>query len=34
MNRVKEANIKIPTYCFFDVMINMKNLDPNKINVD
>ena len=34
MNNVKEINIKNRTYCFFDDMINMKNLDLNEIKID
>ena len=34
MNSVKEINIKNCTYYFFDDMINIKNLDPNKIKID
>ena len=34
MNRVKELIIKNNTDCFFDDMINIKNLDPNKIKID
>ena len=33
MNGVKEINIK-HTYYFFDDTITIKNLDPNKINID
>ena len=33
MKRVKEIDIKNCTY-FFDHMINIKNLDPNKIKLD
>ena len=34
MNNVKEMNVKICTYYFFDDMINIKTLDPNKIKID
>ena len=34
MNSVKQIDIKICTYCFFDDMINIKNIDPNKIKID
>ena len=34
MNNVKEINIKNRTYCFFDDMINMKNLDLNEIKIE
>ena len=33
MNSVKELDIKY-TYYFFDDTITIKNLDPNKINID
>lgn len=33
MNNVKEINVKNGTYCYFNSMINIKNLDPNKIKV-
>ena len=29
-NKFKDINIKNRTYYFFDDMINIKNLDPNK----
>ena len=34
MNCVKETDIKNRRYYFLDDMINIKNLDPNKINID
>ena len=34
MNSVKEIDIKNCTYYFFNDMINIKNLDPNKIKID
>ena len=34
MNSVKEIDIKIRTYYFFDDTINVQNLDLNKIKVD
>ena len=34
MNSVKEIDIENCTYYFFDEIINMKNLDLNKINID
>lgn len=34
MNSVKEINAKNRTYCFFNDMINLKNLDTNKIKID
>ena len=33
MNSVKENDIKNRTYYFSDDMINLKNLDPNKIKI-
>ena len=30
-NKVKEIDIKSCTYCFFDNIIKIKSLDPNKI---
>ena len=30
-NKGKEIDIKSCTYCFFDNIIKIKNLDPNKI---
>ena len=33
MNSVKEIVIGNCTYYFFDGIINIKNLDPNKINI-
>ena len=34
MNSVKEINAKNRTYYFFNDMINLKNLDTNKIKID
>ena len=34
MNSVKEVNVKNINYYLFDNMINIKNLDPNKIKID
>ena len=34
MDSKKEIHIKNCTYYFFDDMINVKVLDPNKINID
>ena len=34
MNSVKEIVIKNRMHHFFDDMINIKNLDPNKIKID
>ena len=33
-NKLKEINIKNYTYYFYDNIINIKNLDPNNINID
>ena len=33
-NKVTGIDIKKPTYSFFDDIINMKKVDPNKIEVD
>ena len=33
-NKFKEIDIKNRTYYFFHDMINIKNLDPNKIKID
>ena len=33
-NDLKEINIKNRTFYFFDDLINIKNLDPNKIKID
>ena len=33
-NKFKYLVIKIPTFSFFDNMINRKNLDPNKIKIN
>ena len=34
MNSVKEINVKNNTHNCFDEMINIKNLNPNKIKMD
>ena len=34
MRSIKEINIKIQTYNFFDNMINIKNFDPNLLKID
>ena len=34
MNNVKEIAVRTPTYFFLNGMINIKNLDPNKIKID
>ena len=34
MNSLKEINIKNCTSYFFNDMINIRNLDPNKIKID
>ena len=34
MNSLKEISIKHRRYYFFEDMINIKNVDPNKIEVD
>ena len=34
LNSVKETDIKNCTNYFFDNMIDIKNLDPNKIKID
>ena len=34
MNSVKEINVKNRTYYFCDNMINIKNLNSNKIKMD
>ena len=33
-NKLKEIDIKNCTYYFFDDVINIRNLDPNKIKID
>ena len=33
-NKIKETDLKNRTYYFFDDMINIKNLDINKIKID
>ena len=32
-NKVKDIDIKICTYYFFDDIINVKNFDPNNIKI-
>ena len=34
MNSLPEISIKNDTHYFFDDMINIKNIDPNKIKAD
>ena len=34
MNSVPEIDIKNRMYCFFNDMINIKNLDPDKGKID
>ena len=33
-NKFKDIDINKHTYSFFDDMISLKNLDPNKIKID
>ena len=33
-NKLKDIDIKNHAYSFFDDIINIKNLDPNKIKTD
>ena len=33
-NKIKETDVKICTCYFFDGMIDIKNLDPNKIKIN
>ena len=33
-NKVKEIEIKVRTYYFFNDIINIKNFDPDKIKTD
>ena len=33
-NKLKEIDMKNRTYCFFNDLINIKNLDQNKIKTD
>ena len=33
-DKFKEIDTKNHTFYFFDDMINIRNLDPNKINID
>ena len=33
-NKVKEIDIKVQTYYFFDDIINIKDFDPNNIKID
>ena len=34
MNSLKEIKVKNRAYYFFDKMINIKNLNPNKIKIN
>ena len=34
MRSIKEINIKNRIYCFFDVMINVKNFDSDLLKID
>ena len=34
MGNIKQINIKNQTYCFFNDMINIKDVDPNLIKID
>ena len=34
MGNIKQINIKNPAHCFFDDMINIKDFNPNLINID
>ena len=34
MGSIKEINIKNRIYCFFDVMINVKNFDSDLLKID
>ena len=33
-NKIKDINIKNHTYCFFNDIINIKNVDPNNLKID
>ena len=33
-NKVNNIDIKSPTYCFFDDLINIENFDLNNIEID
>ena len=33
-NKIKEIDVKNHTYYFFDDIINIKNLDPDKMKID
>ena len=33
-NKVKDIDIKYPTYYFFDDAMNVKNFDPDNIEID
>ena len=33
-NKVKDINIKNPTYYFFNDIIKIENFDPNDIKID
>ena len=34
MVSIKEINVRICTYYFFDDTVNINNLDPNQIKID
>ena len=34
MGNIKQINIKNGTYCFFNDMINIKDVDPSLIKID
>ena len=34
MREVKQIDIKIRTYCFYNDMINLKNFEPNLLKID
>ena len=34
INKIKDIDIKIHTYYFFDDIVNIKNFDPNNIRID
>ena len=34
INKIKDIDIKIHTYYFFDDIVNIKNFDPNNITID
>ena len=33
-NKFKDKDIKNHIYCFFNDILNTKNVDPNKIDID